>query len=232
MRVAISQPRYLPAIIYIQRIYLSDIFVLLDDVQHTREFENRNYIKTPNGKKWLTIPCKEKKSRRMINELKISDAGWREEHIKRIRHNYKKAPFFDEDLLRALYDLPRSDDFTTVVHSYLENILKIFGSKRELVRSSSLGIETRRAQKLYDICKKLGASAYISGINGKNYIKEEFSDIELLFHEYDQPHYKQLWGGEFLPWMGFVDMLFNTGVDEVRRSIERDYRLYGRKDMA
>ncbi len=226
MKIAISQPRYLPAIIYIQRIYLSDVFVLLDDVQHTREFENRNYIKTPNGKRWLTIPCRQKRSRQMINELKISDESWIEEHKKRIRHNYKKAKYFDEDLLLKLYDLPRSDDFTTVVHQYLKNILEIFDIRRELILSSTLGIETKKAQKLYDISKKLGASIYISGVNGRNYIKEEFLDIGLLYHEYIHPEYRQLWDAKFFPWMGFVDMLFNVGIDEVKKSIENDYLLH------
>ena len=94
MIVAISQPRYLPAPIYLQRIKLIDKFVLLDDVQHSREFENRNYLKTPQGAKWLTINCQKKKSRLKINELKISNLNWIEEHKETIRRNYSKANYY------------------------------------------------------------------------------------------------------------------------------------------
>ena len=225
MKIAISQPRYLPAIIYLQRIYLSDKFVLLDDVQHSREFENRNYIKTPNGKKWLTIPCKQKSSRIFIKDLKISDKKWKEKHIKLIKQSYKKAKYFDEELLLKLYDLPNTDDFTTTVFYYLKNILNIFDFKKELILSSFLQIQTKGAQKLYDISKKLNASTYISGINGKNYIKDEFLDVKVLYHQYLHPTYQQLWDKEFFPWMGFVDMLFNVGIDEVIKSIKNDFIL-------
>ena len=43
--VAISQPRYLPAINYLDRIVRADVFVLLDTCQHQpRAFEHRNRV--------------------------------------------------------------------------------------------------------------------------------------------------------------------------------------------
>ena len=57
MKIAISQPRYLPALNYLQRIVVSDKFVLLDDVQHqSRAFEHRNKVRDAKKSRWLSIP--------------------------------------------------------------------------------------------------------------------------------------------------------------------------------
>lgn len=222
MKIAISQPRYLPAIIYLQRIYASDKFVILDDVQHSREFENRNYIKTPQGKKWLTIPCSKKGKRMTINDLEISSNSWIDKHKNIIEMNYKKSKFYSKEILDKIYDLDmHTNNFSKIIFQHIQNILELFDIKDNLILSSSLNIESTKAQKLYDICDKLGATTYISGINGKNYIKDEFNDISIEYHEYIHPKYPQLWG-DFLPWMGFVDNLFNVGLFETKKMIMED----------
>ena len=57
MRVAISQPTYLPWLGYFDLIDQVDVFVLLDDVQFEKQsWQQRNRIKTPAGLQWLTVP--------------------------------------------------------------------------------------------------------------------------------------------------------------------------------
>jgi hypothetical protein len=225
MIVAISQPRYLPAPIYLQRIKLIDKFILLDDVQHSREFENRNYIKTPQGAKWLTINCQKKKSRLKINELKISNMNWIEEHKEIIRRNYSKANYYSEELLEKIYDFTADEDFTQCILLYLKNILKIFEIDTEIIRSSSLGTDSKGAIKLVDICEKVNADIYLSGINGRDYIQDEFkaAGIGVKYHIYEHPVYTQLWG-DFLPWMGFIDALFNVGIDKFKLMLNSDFK--------
>lgn len=220
MKIAISQPRYLPALIYLQRIYLCDTFVLLDDVQHSREFENRNYIKTPTGKMWLTIPCNGKSHRLKINELELSNMQWIEEHQNSIEHNYKKTPYFSKEILDFLYAFDTSNhSFSDTIHQYLLRCMELFEIKTPLITASSLNIESQKAQKLVDICRKLGATEYISGVNAQNYITNEFDTLPLYYHHYTHPTYPQLWG-DFIPWMGFIDALFNTGVEQTTKMIK------------
>lgn len=58
-KLVISQPRYLPVISYLQRLYFADIFVFLDNVQRQpRGVENRNKIIVNGKEKWLSIPVK------------------------------------------------------------------------------------------------------------------------------------------------------------------------------
>ena len=56
------QPAYLPWLGYLERISLSDKFVILDQVQFEKNsFINRNKIKTKEDALWLTIPVNLKK---------------------------------------------------------------------------------------------------------------------------------------------------------------------------
>ncbi len=225
MKVAISQPRYLPALNYIQRIAIVDIFVLLDDVQHSREFENRNRIKTPNGPIWLTIPCKGKRHRKNINELRISGWGWIDKHKRTIYLNYKKAKFFSEDFLEYLYDINKtSDSLTDILEEHLKKICEYFNIKTKIIRSSELEVKEKGEKKLYLICKRLGATTYISGPMGRNYIKDKWENIEVLYHDFEYPQHKQLWG-DFIPWMAFIDPLFNEGKNFVKEIIHATPKL-------
>ena len=56
-RVAIVQSNYVPWRGYFDLISSVDEFILLDDVQYTKQdWRNRNRINTENGVVWLTIP--------------------------------------------------------------------------------------------------------------------------------------------------------------------------------
>ena len=56
--IGILQPNYIPWKGYFDMIRSVDEFILLDDVQYTHDWRNRNLIKTRHGLKWLTIPVK------------------------------------------------------------------------------------------------------------------------------------------------------------------------------
>ena len=57
MKVAISQPTYLPWIGYFDLIDQVDAFIFLDSVQFEKQsWQQRNRIKTPKGLQWLTVP--------------------------------------------------------------------------------------------------------------------------------------------------------------------------------
>ena len=72
-KVGISQSNYIPWKGYFDLINLVDDFVILDTVQYTkRDWRNRNYIKTPEGKKLLSIPVNTKgKYIEKINNITI-----------------------------------------------------------------------------------------------------------------------------------------------------------------
>src|SRR5579862_8159489 len=88
MIVAIHQPHYLPWLRYIDKIARSDVFVLLDDAQYTKNgWQNRNKIKCAAGSRcvdgwmYLTVPVLAGPSTRRINQVEVSrDKRWRTQH--------------------------------------------------------------------------------------------------------------------------------------------------------
>ena len=68
-KIAILQSNYIPWKGYFDIIQKSDVFVIYDEVQYTKnDWRNRNLIKTPNGLEWLTIPVKQNNLDQKINE--------------------------------------------------------------------------------------------------------------------------------------------------------------------
>src|SRR5476651_588587 len=98
MRVSINQPAYLPWLGYFDRIAISDVHVVLDQVQFEKNsMTNRNKIRTSNGSSWLTVPIKTKGR---FGDLSICDlevdtsSNWRDKHWKAICQNYSRSPYF------------------------------------------------------------------------------------------------------------------------------------------
>ena len=96
MKIAISQPTYLPWIGYLDLIDQVETFVLLDNVQFERQsWQHRNRIKTPSGLHWLTVPVLFRgRFGQLINEVEIRDIEFWRNHLRAIELNYRRAPFF------------------------------------------------------------------------------------------------------------------------------------------
>ena len=68
---------------------------------------------------------------------------------------------------------------------------------------------------MLEICGEVGASTYISGISGKEYLdRAKFAkkNINLEFHQFHHPVYRQVYA-PFIPCMSVIDLLFNYGPD-------------------
>ena len=65
MKIAIHQPNYFPYPGFFQKVYLSDIYVVLDRVQFEFDITNRNKIITPDGS-WTRISVPIKKGQKFL----------------------------------------------------------------------------------------------------------------------------------------------------------------------
>jgi hypothetical protein len=222
MVIGILQPGYLPWLGFFEQMYRSDIFVLYDDVQYDKNgWRNRNRIKTTNGALWLTIPVKFKLNQaELICEVKIDNSQkWRKKHFVAIQQSYSKAPFFQNYL--GIFQEAYSRDWDLLIDIdiyFIEKLAAALGiGNTKLVRSSSLGIQGERTERLIKICKAFGADTFYEGISGKNYIDEaEFlrEGIKVRFQEYHHPEYQQMHGG-FISYLSVVDLLFNHGEESL-----------------
>lgn len=215
--VSIHQPNYIPWIGYFYKIYKSDIFVLLDDVQFSNQgAHNYHYLKTPQGIQRIKIPVKHAFGAK-IKEVYINDkSDWRKKHLEAFYFNYKKAPFFEEvfsDLKRLYeYDTDSMSDFNSNIIKFL---IKKFNFETRLCLSSSLEIISMKEEKVIDICKSLNADIYLSGTGAKVYQDpENFANagLELEYIAFSPRAYKQLWG-DFEHNVNIFDFVMNHGYD-------------------
>lgn len=106
MKGMISQPRYLPTFNYLQRIYQSEIFVILDDVQHQRRcVEHRNKIINNAKEFWLSIPIERKKTSRPLIQDMIIQSDFIDEHHLIIKQAYSKCRYYEDDLFKKIYNV-------------------------------------------------------------------------------------------------------------------------------
>ena len=94
MVVSIHQPHYLLWLPYLSKVVHSDTFVVLNDVEFTKNgYQNLNKIKTAQGAQVLTVPVQQKSAQK-ITEVCVEDNGWLKKHWPAIQQAYSKSPYF------------------------------------------------------------------------------------------------------------------------------------------
>lgn len=217
MIVSVHQPQYLPWIGYFHKIAHSDTFVFLDNVQYKkREFQNRNKIRTKDGWFWLTVPVitKARYTQKIKDVLIDNTSRWGKKHWQNIEISYSKAKYFNEysKFFKSLYekDWNKLIDLNICIIKF---ILKMLEIKIPIYYESNLNIEGEKTTRIINICKKLKADTYLSGIGAKEYLmEEEFvqAGIKLIYQDFKHPLYNQVYPG-FEPFMATIDLLFNNG---------------------
>jgi len=225
--VSINQPAYMPWLGYFDRVAKSDMHIVLDNVQFEKNsVTNRNKLRTPSGWTWLSVPIL-KKGRfgdLEINKIEVeSSKPWCKKHFGTITANYSRAPFYSKyaDFFEDFYS-QNWKFLNPMLKESTEYFIQELGIDTERVSSSKFSIKSKKSQLILDLCKEVGATTYLSGPFGRDYLDEqEFEDvgIELEFHDYVHPNYKQNFDG-FEPYMSVIDLLFNHGDEslEVLRS--------------
>ncbi len=220
MNVTILQPSYIPWRGYFHQILKSDLFIFYDDVQYDkRGWRNRNQIKTPHGKKWLTVPVKAHGAQTEdipINEIKIAwDEPWNEIHHKTLQFAYNQAPCFADYQSLIAPILERHDEFLVdlTIDLTVEISDSLGNNRTKFLRSSSLPSHGVKTDRLLSLLSQVGATNYISGPSAKDYIEiEKFNDagITVEFMAYDYPEYPQLYP-PFESNVSILDLLFMVG---------------------
>lgn len=217
--VTIHQPEHLPWLGFFHKISQVDLFVILDSVQFRKNyFQNRNKIRTINGWTWLTVPVK-RNINTLIKDVEIDNSqNWRRKCWNSIYFAYKKAPFFSEyrNTLKKKYKREWIN-LCELNILLIKQFLSFLSLKPIILRSSEINVHGKGSELILNICKKVDADTYISGIFGKEYLKlSDFEEagIEVVFQEFHHPIYKQLYE-PFIPGMSIIDLLFNHGPDSL-----------------
>ena len=92
----------------------------------------------------------------------------------------------------------------------------------EYVRSSKLNVDGLKSTLILDICKEVGATVYIAGPSGKDYLDmKSFGDerIKVVFNDFVHPVYPQRRISEFIDHLSAIDLIMNCGFAESKKII-------------
>jgi len=213
-----NQPYFFPFPGFFYKAYLSDIFVILDNVQFPRgtTWITRNRFKNDQGSLWMTVPVKKKGlGLQKIDAVRICHNGrWPKKHLESLKNAYSRAPYFKAHIgfLKALLStkFEKLIDLNLRVIHYLTQQLKI-GTK--VILSSELGIRSTGEKRLIEICREMGASEFLAQSSAQKYLDaDRFADAGIRLTQFKQPVliYPQLWGS-FIPNLSALDLIFNCG---------------------
>ncbi|MBI2552443.1 WbqC family protein [Candidatus Uhrbacteria bacterium] len=216
MILTAHQPTYLPWLAFFHKIALSDAFCSFDIAQYRRRGFNRNTIKTAQGTCFLTVPLLTHGYReKQLWQMEIDNStDWRSKHFRSLMVSYKHAPFWSSyaDFFEDVYKRDWKY-FSELTDYILLWFLKELDIKVRYSKASEMHFEGKGSELVLDMCKKLGADAYIFGAFGKRYVKtKDFkgAGVQPYFQDYHYPKYPQQWG-EFVSKLSIVDLLFNCG---------------------
>jgi len=222
MIATMHQAEHLPWLGFFDKLRQCDVFVLLDTVQFARrDFQNRNRIKGANGPVWLTVPVASKGSfDQSIGEVAIvNDRDWRRKCWSAIEHSYRKAPHFTGH--RAFFEELYRREWTRLLDlnlAVIRHLAEQLGIGTRLVLGSELGIRDRGGtQVALAACRAVGATTYLSGAFGRDYLDEEqfhAASVAVRYQDFQHPVYPQQFGA-FLPKLSAIDLLFNCGPESL-----------------
>ena len=219
MKVSIHQSQYIPWPAYFRKIALSDKFIILDDVQFQKNgIQNRNKLRNKNGDFWLTIPLSGSIEDK-INEKFFLDDRWVRKHLQSITQSYSKAPYWSEhsDGILSIYE-GNIKKLDTINKLFIDYILMCLELETEILLSSELKVEGQKSGLVLNLCKKVGATHYISGKGAMDYLDlNQFnaSSVEVSFLESKNPSYIQFQGG-FIPGLSILDMIMNVSKEQIK----------------
>src|SRR5215510_8939701 len=213
MIVAAHQPHYLPWLGYLDKLAKADLFVVMDDLQYeAQNFQNRQRLKLASGAQWLTVPLMRGAQTDRICDKRIDNAGSARQHWQRrtwrtIEINYGRAPYFARyaDELHAVYVQP----WVSLVEldlKMLELARTWLDIRVPIMRASTMNLHGQKTDRLIDLCRAVGARAYLSGGGGSTgYLDVERmgrAGIGVIWQHFEHPIYAQRY-----PSLGFCSHL-------------------------
>ncbi len=222
--IALIQSNYIPWKGYFDQINMAVIFVFYDDVQYTtRDWRNRNKVKTKAGVKWLTIPCG-KDLNRLICDVSIESSYWQRKHWATLCQSYSKSRYFRiyKEFFEELYLGREWKNLSELNQTFIKRIsTELLGTATEFMdsRKFSLSPEMKKEDRWIELLRLLGGTDFIVGPSARGYLdlekqqKVKENGINLIWMNYSgYPEYKQLFP-PFIHHVSVLDLLFNVGPD-------------------
>lgn len=222
MKITIHQPNFNPYLGFFEKILYSDVFVVYDTAQYSKEgFQNRNYIKCNNVSTLLTLEVYGDSWHKQIKDVTLSNPKRLEKCWSSIKAAYSRTRYFKkyESDLEMIFKTP-TDSLLEINMRLIRWILSLMNYNGQIIYSSELNLDLTRKKSdaLYDIVTKLSGIEYISGSSGIHYLDETLfkqSNITVTYQSFEHPIYNQR-GSEFIKNMGILDYIFNNAIEDLK----------------
>ncbi len=187
---SVIQSNYIPWIGYFAMINDSDLFVLYEDVQYTKnDWRNRNRILLNDHYTWLTIPVRHKCLTQRFTEIEIVDAKWASKHFETLRHkfsNEKNWNNISEEIFDLYKQASKHQKLCDINRLFFKWILQKLNIKTEILYLDKYPEFENPSERLLSILSDYKVSEYISGPAGKSYLNhEDFNNKGMNLHYYD-----------------------------------------------
>ena len=186
MIISIHQPEHFPYMGFFQKMSVSQCFVILDDVKFKKnDFQNRNrFVNRSGAEEWFTVPVEKNANSKLIKDVKVATtSNWQSKIKKQIFFNLKHD-------VSEIYD--DKDSLIEINMASIEWCRKKMGIEIPMIKSSTLKVEGSKSNLLLNICKSLGATKYISGSGGLNYLDISIFEKEGIEVEFFKPNIKNM----------------------------------------
>lgn len=157
MVLSIHQPNFFPWYPFFQKIVHSDIFVFLEHCQFEKNnFQNRFKL----NEKWYTMSVNSGISQILEKNYVNYEKDW-----SKIKFNLKNyGTILDE------FDDCISNSLSMTNKNIVHKIVGMLNISTSIVEDYPTNLKS--TERLVDICKRYGATTYLSGIGGKKYLDE------------------------------------------------------------
>jgi len=218
MRVTMHQPEHLPWLGFFHKMAQAELYVYMDVVQYRRQyFQNRNRIVGVREPIWLLVPVRKLEHRHgPIMRVPLDNSrAWRKTYWGSIAYHYHNHPHFERyaDELRQIVMTPY-DLLADFNYALIDFFRRGFGITTPLIKASSLDVDGKRSSLIHDVALRTGATTYLSGPTGREYLDEEpfkRSGIAVEYHEFHHPRYAQHKRDAFISHLSALDLLMNCG---------------------
>ena len=205
------QPTYIPWYWFFYRVKISDVFILLDDVEFSKNnYFNRNKIVNNKNEIMLTVPINYKNnSKTLLKDITINyNRDWKKKHINSIIQSYSKYPLFKnfEKDINSIYE-KKFEKLIDLNFEIIKYFLKHFNIKTEVFKSTDIKIEGTANEKLINLCKYFDADYFIVKPDTENYHPKEIfvqNNIKFQYLNYLEI-FKKDFRKDFNPNLSIID---------------------------
>lgn len=230
MIVAMMQPTFLPWAGYFALIHACDTFVLLDDFQfQRRSFHHRNRLfLSGDSIGWVTVPVTHAKSdtRPLLTEVRpVLDERFQRKFTRLLEQNYGSTPGY-ETVMESIGPLLERHDGRSLADlniSLIQSLAALLDISSDWRRSSELGVEGKRSERMAGLLRRIGASTYLAAAGSEAYMRADgvfpLPEVRTCFQRYVPADYPQRQADSFVPYLSVLDMLFQVGPEQARSCV-------------